>query len=481
MERIKFKNNTLNTVIIPNRFTLKGYMVEAIYVDDPTTVVGAPCGKGHSCDRARFNIVINDVVVLEANLNNQIEGGGTVERPDHPIAPRPPLMSDGIGASEMDRYSANIISESTANQIADNDPINYTINIFPHPTNTNPHTDITWVRIKDPEENIIYSSCSSAGQAVSVTENILSSLSAVKRLECLDTVSLDFDITNMEPGTEYAIKYRVLDIQSLNTIPLNEKTYEFSNPCCTNKFTQEYLNGFTITPSSRNISCKVQMSLRCTQSALVEISLLRNSTTLSRDIAQIICPICKLDTSINQPIIEKALLSNINDQFTINFTNLDVLGNTINQSFGTNNTASVPNIIENNNSYIDTPLSLTANNLTINGYYEYKFYTIPANAPISIEPMTGRFFAGETQQTVTSMFNMTNNQISIIYASLKDLETGVVKNTRLVYLVNTRNCSELPRNFELIEYPQNVSTESGLELGETCDPNKLLKTCILPQ
>jgi len=297
--------------------------------------------------------------------------------------------------------------------------------------------------------------------------------------EIRNDLNLDFDITDMQVGNQYSIKYRVLDIQSLNTIPLNEKTYSFTNPCCTNRFTQEYLNGFTITPSSKNITCKVQMNLTCTQSALVEISLLRNSTTLSRDIAQIICPTCKLDTSINQPVIEKAVLSNINDQFTINFANLNVLGNAITQSFGTGNTGEIPIIIENNNSYIDTSISLIADNLTLNGYYEYKFYMIPANAQISIEPMVGRFFAGETQQTLTSMFNMTNNQISIIHASLKDLETSMVKNTRLVYLVNTKNCAALPRNFELIEYPQNVSTESGLELGEGCDLKKLLETCIL--
>lgn len=474
MEKIKFKNNTLNTVIVPNRFTLKGYIVEAIYVDDPSKITGAPCGGGHSCDNAKFNIVINDVVVLEANLNN-LDGG----RSDHEIGPVPELMSDGIGSSKMDRYSVNIISDTAANQIADNDGLNYTINILAHPTNTTPHADITWVRIKDPEENIVYSSCSSAGQAVSVTEAILSSLSAVKRLQCLDTINLDFDVTDMMVGNEYSIKYRVLDIQSLNTIPLNEKTYSFENPCCTNRFTREYLNGFTITPSSKNITCKVQMNLTCTQSALVEISLLRNSTTLSRDIAQIICPTCKLDTSINQPIIERAVLSNINDQFTINFANLNILGNAITQSFGPGNTAEIPIIIENTNSYIDTSISLIADNLTLNGYYEYKFYSIPVNAPLNIEPMIGRFFAGEGQQTLTSMFNMKNNQISIIYASLKDLETGVVKNTRLVYLVNTKNCTELPKNFELVEYPQNVSTESGLELGEGCDLKKLLETCIL--
>lgn len=469
MEKIKFKNNTLNTVIVPNRFTLKGYIVEAIYVDEPSKVAGAECGGGHQCDNARFNITINGVVVLEANLNNLSDTSTS----------KPELMSDGIGSNALDRYSVNIINDIIANDIADKDPYNYTINIVAHPSNPVPHADITWVRIKDPEENIVYSSCSAAGQAVSVTEAILSSLGAVKRLQCLDTVNLDFDVTDMVVGSEYSIKYRVLDIQSLNTIPLNEKTYSFANPCCTNRFTQEYLNGFTITPSSKNIACKVQMNLTCTQSALVEISLLKNSTTLSKDIAQIICPTCKLDTSINQPIIERAVLSNINDQFTINFANLNVLGNAISQSFGPGNTAEIPIIIENTNSYIDTSISLIADNLTLNGYYEYKFYSIPANAPLNIEPMIGRFFAGEGQQTLTSMFNMTNNQISIIYASLKDLETGVVKNTRLVYLVNTRNCAALPRNFELVEYPQNVSTESGLELGEGCDLKKLLETCIL--
>jgi hypothetical protein len=477
MEKIKFKNNTLNTVIVPDRFTLKGYSVEAIYVHNP--VANAPCSGGHTCDRARFNVLINNVVVLEANLNNKTENSDGTERPDHPIAPPAPLMSDGIGSDPMDRYSINIISESMANEIANNDPLNYTINIFPHPTNTDPHTDITWVRIKDPEENIVYSSCSAAGQAVSVTEAILASLGAIKRLECLDKVVLEFDITDMTPSSEYAIKYRVLDIQSLNTIPLNEKTYIFSNPCCSNRIGTEYLNGFMITPTSRNLSCQVEMSLRCTQSALIEISLLKNNTTISRDIAQIICPVCRLETSFNQPIIDNPVLKNINKNFTIRFNNLSSLGTQINQSTAFGNSEDVPIIIQNNTKYLDTPISLLADNLTLNGYYEYKFHMIPNNSPINIEPLSDRFFAGSSQQIVTAMFNMTSNQISILYASLKDLETGIVRNSSLIYLVNINNCTELPKNIELVEYPQNISTESGLELGEECDLTKLAGGCIL--
>lgn len=477
MEKIRFKNNTLNTVIVPKAFDLTGYTVEAIYVANK--IANAPCSGGHSCDRARFNIVINDVLILEANLNNMSTSPDGKERPDHAIPPVPQLMADGIGSDVMDRYSIAIISESLAKKIASNDPNNYTVNIFPHPTNTDPHSDITWVRIKDPNENIVYSSCSAAGQAVSVTAAILANLSAIKRLECLDTVALEFNMTDMEPGVEYSVKYQVLDSQSLSTIPLNNKTYTFHNPCCTTRYTTEYLNGFTITPVSKNLSCQVVMDLICTQSALVEISLLRNSTTISRDIAQIICPTCKLDAVNLGPLNFNPIIQNINDQFEINFTNLSIFGSAINQSFG--NTAEAPIILQNSLSYVDIPISLIATNLTINGYYEYKLHILPNDAPITIEPISGRFFAGETQQTVSTMFNMTNNQISIIYASLKDIETGITKHTRLVYIVNTNNCAEMKKNYEIIEYPQNISTEAGLELGQDCDLTKLLQACILPQ
>jgi hypothetical protein len=478
MEKIRFKNNTLNTVIVPKAFDLTGYMIEAIYVNNKG-VANCPCAGGHSCDNARFNIFINDVLVLEANLNNFSSNADGSETPDHPIAPVPKLMSDGIGSDPLDRYSASILGTTVAKQIATNDPNNYTVNILPHPTNTKPHGNITWVRIKDPDENIVYSSCSAAGQAVSVTKNILENLSAIKRLQCLDMVTLEFNMTDMELGSEYSIKYQVLDSQSLSTIPLNQKTYKFHNPCCTTRYTTEYLNGFTITPVSKNLSCQVMMDLICTQSALIEISLLKNNTTISKDIAQILCPTCKLDAVNVGPLTFNPIVQNINDQFEINFTNLSVFGTAISSSFG--NTAETPVVLQNTTSYVDIPISLIATNLTVNGFYEYKLHILPNDAPITIEPISGRFFAGETQQTVSTMFNMTNNQISIIYASLKDIETGIIKHTRLVYIVNTNNCTEMKKNYAIVEYPQNVSTESGLELGEDCDLTKLLQACLLQQ
>ena len=133
---------------------------------------GAPCGGGHSCNRATFDIAIGygssltsnisagpgDVVVLRAELNNTGAGNGG---PDNGPGPAP---FDG----SLDRYSSVVITAEKSAQIFGADDHNnqtkaYSVKIIPIPENTNPHTGITWVRIKNTCGQIVYSCCLSLG------------------------------------------------------------------------------------------------------------------------------------------------------------------------------------------------------------------------------------------------------------------------------------------------------------------------------
>jgi hypothetical protein len=126
--------------------------LEAIYKHelspDPTDPV-PPCFGGHVCNRARFNILLNNVFVLEANLNN-------IGVPDN----GPPLLTDdGIGSSSHDRYSSVVISSGLSQQIFASGNNSLNISIIPHPQNPQPHEGITWIRLKDSSGSVLYSSC----------------------------------------------------------------------------------------------------------------------------------------------------------------------------------------------------------------------------------------------------------------------------------------------------------------------------------
>jgi hypothetical protein len=99
-----------------------------------------------------------DVVVLRAELNNAGPGNGG---PDNGPGPAP---FDGT----MDRYSSAVITAEKSAEIFGADDHNgqtksYTVKIIPIPENTNPHTGITWVRIKNTCGQIVYSCCLSLG------------------------------------------------------------------------------------------------------------------------------------------------------------------------------------------------------------------------------------------------------------------------------------------------------------------------------
>jgi hypothetical protein len=99
-----------------------------------------------------------DVIVLRAELNNTGAGNGG---PDNGPGPDP---FDG----SMDRYSSAVITAQKSAEIFGADdhngqPKNYVVKIVPIPENTNPHTGITWVRIKNTCGQIVYSCCLSFG------------------------------------------------------------------------------------------------------------------------------------------------------------------------------------------------------------------------------------------------------------------------------------------------------------------------------
>jgi hypothetical protein len=144
--------------------------------------VKSPCGGGHVCNRAQFDIFLTansnpDTLVLEANLNNAggVDGFGNSNPDNGPSTvfggtwdPLP----DGIGLNFYDRYSSSIITKEQNDAIFAGLPPStgpadpayaVTVKIVANPVNTNPHLDITWVRIKDTCGRIVYSCCIGEG------------------------------------------------------------------------------------------------------------------------------------------------------------------------------------------------------------------------------------------------------------------------------------------------------------------------------
>lgn len=420
MEKIKFKNNILNTIIIPENFTLEGYIVEAVYVE--TNVANAPCFGGHLCNAARFNIVINGIIVLDANLNNAGEGSP------------PPLMSDGIGSNRRDRYAAGVISKNVALLIKQTNRLDYTIQIKAHPTNTRPHENIVWVRIKNPKGEIIYSTCSAVGASGDITEAVLIDARADKAISCSDNVLLEYRMSNLNLNEDYSVEYNILDIQYLNTIRQNEARHEFLSPCCSIPIRNETTDGFDINAKSLTIDCRTLLSMKCVQSALVQVKLLKNNTVISKDIAQVVCAYCNITDK--------------NNTFGVDFENLSMLGTVETRSFP--NTLEQPIIIK-NSSYVDAPIALLCSGLDTNRLYEYEFHFIPTIETLNIKPKSGRFFAGSGQQKAMSIFTITANQIVVLYATLKDVETGLIKTTRPIYLYSSDNCNDMLKDFHYSE------------------------------
>ena len=159
-----------------NRYTGNFMIVESGYATgsgiNPLGATRHPCGGGHSCNRADFDILIDTPLVsghkvLDAKLNN----AGTNDNGPGPFPFNGP----------MDRYSSAKISEEDNTKLFGSGingtgldpstPVTYKVRISPASGNTNAHVGITWVRILNPCNQPIYSCCLSVGGGTSAPPN----------------------------------------------------------------------------------------------------------------------------------------------------------------------------------------------------------------------------------------------------------------------------------------------------------------------
>lgn len=127
---------------------------------NPIGATQNPCGNGHVCNRADFDILIDTNItggykLLDAELNN----AGTNDNGPGPFPYNGPL----------DRYSSRKITQQDNDAIfgtgltTGGQPLSYSIRIVPASGNNDPHVGITWVRILNPCNEPIYSCCLSVG------------------------------------------------------------------------------------------------------------------------------------------------------------------------------------------------------------------------------------------------------------------------------------------------------------------------------
>ena len=126
---------------------------------------GSPCSGGHGCNRAKFDIMANNVNIGQVNMNN---AGGIYDDVN-----RPPTYPNYPGASSGDRYNALSITSQQAQSIAANSPNGFIDFSFDcaciwsganqNCVGSSCHTDVSWVRIiKDmglSTEEELYNGC----------------------------------------------------------------------------------------------------------------------------------------------------------------------------------------------------------------------------------------------------------------------------------------------------------------------------------
>jgi hypothetical protein len=110
---------------------LNGLKIEVIYDKSPATAE-FPCRGKHKCDKARFNVKLNGVVIGEANLNN---------------------LKDGES-----RIATLIVNSEQATTIGGNSD---KILLALEGIDDKPHDDVPEVRITDPKGNVIFHGCCS--------------------------------------------------------------------------------------------------------------------------------------------------------------------------------------------------------------------------------------------------------------------------------------------------------------------------------
>lgn len=148
----------MDTEVTPNNVVLQGLTVEMLYFTylQDGTVPNEPypdrkCVGAHVCNRARFDMYGNNVLIGRFSLNNN--GGesdlgnippGTYSRPD-----------------PTDRYSKIDITEQQAQQLVDpvTNKIELTLQFIPVFAGDQPHSTACWLRIKKENGTIVESTC----------------------------------------------------------------------------------------------------------------------------------------------------------------------------------------------------------------------------------------------------------------------------------------------------------------------------------
>jgi hypothetical protein len=108
---------------------LTNLKIEVIYDKSPATAE-FPCRGKHKCDRAIFNVKLNGVVIGEANLNNENDGGS--------------------------RNATLIVTSEQATTIGGN---SNQLVLALEGIHEKPHDDVPEVRITDPKGNVIFHGC----------------------------------------------------------------------------------------------------------------------------------------------------------------------------------------------------------------------------------------------------------------------------------------------------------------------------------
>lgn len=462
MEKISFNKKTIDSTYTPEQFTLKDYIVEAIYLEKFSD--GAPCPGGHTCNRAVFDININGVTVLVANLNNDIGTGiDNFAKPEENKLST--VVDNGIGSSAGDRYCRAIISEELANKIIAADKNKISLTIDPNTEyfsglekligGADPHSNVTWVRVKNPDGLIVYSSCSSLTDTIDLSTALIYDNRYKQSILCDEKITFDFYMTNLIPQTDYTVKYEILDMQKIDTLSRNNDNYSFDNPCCISLIDDIIPNkGFNFTADVPSINCSVDLYIKCFKSVLMQIILLKNNTVISSDIIQIVCPTC--------------LPVTLNKNFNVQFTNESLLGTLLDLNF--NNTAEEPTVIQQSSPTTDTVLSLLCSNLSLNRAYEYSFRFVPENSDITIDPISNKFYAGSSSVKVSSNITLKNSGIIILYGMLTDLATRITKTTKPLYIVNSSCDINTLNNIKWSEKEAQgfFITDSAQQQSKTC-------------
>ena len=439
MASIRFKNNLINTykIIANEKNVLKNYIVEAIYAHNSSI---SKCNYQSITNNHKFDVYLNGVLVLKSNLNNLGEGEA------------PSLSSDGLGSSSYDRYSAVKLDETQSEAIVRVNRYGFILKVVSADDNYYTNLTSVWIRLRDPEGNIIYSECSPLDSEIDILPNIAQSTS-VSEAECADVAKLDFNADKLVVGKNYEISYEVLDTQFFKengSITFGKNS--FTKTVDTNGTFQYYHQ------NGESISGNISVNLDGVQSSLIKISLKdtgigENPQLLSTNICQIVCPMCSADKHNIYYSVDDTNLD-----FTVKLLNLENVGEVIRlNSVEDDNQNLILKINDTDDSnYID----LEFDNLIVNNQYQYDIFVSPTvtDTQLEFEPTSFKFYAGDTKEVVSAKINLANNPIVLLYVTLKDITSDTIKQTQPIYVVNTDNFNldSVNDNIEFVENSKSI-------------------------